>query len=208
MVPSIFNRFLSSAERWLPQLLNLGIRLLIQLANGLIRSLPTLISYVGQIGGRILSSFGSIDLWSIGSNLLRGLWNGISSKTSWILSKVRGVASSILSKVRSVFGVHSPSTEFAWVGEMNMEGLYQGMDESQGKVQGLIDSMFNLQPNVSPMMTIQRESEDYSSAFTNAINNMQERPVVIDVRADEGIIVQKATQGFREFQRANGRLPF
>jgi hypothetical protein len=79
---------------------------------------------------------------------------------------------------------------------------------NQNKVQGLIDGMFNLQPNVSPMMTIQRESEDYSSAFTNAINNMQERPVVIDVRADEGIIVQKATQGFREFQRANGRLPF
>lgn len=187
---------------------NIGNMLIQGLINGVRNMIGSLVSQGRSIASQLVSSFNGMSLWNVGHNLITGLWNGMSSMKSWIVSKARNLASSVLSAVKGLFGVHSPSKEFAWIGEMNIEGLYQGMVGNQGKVQGLIDGMFNLQPNVSPMMTIQRENEDYSSAFTNAINNMQERPVVIDVRADEGIIVQKATQGFREFQRANGRLPF
>ena len=136
------------------------------------------------------------------------MWNGISSKTSWVLSKVRGVASSILSAVRNVFRIGSPSKEFAYFGEMNMEGLSIGMASQEKEIQSQIDGMFNLQPSVSPMMTITRENTDLVSAFSNLINGMNDRPIALDIRADEGIIVKKATEGFREFQRANGRLPF
>ena len=85
---------------------------------------------------------------------------------------------------------------------MNAEGLIQGMLGSQGEIQNILDGMFNLQPNINPTMTIMQESP------LAQLMEYEQKPVLIDVRADEGIIVKKATEGFREFQRANGRLPF
>ena len=202
----IMNNLKNSLLNWLGQFLQIGTRLVQSMGTGVSNAVNYVTSRARNVIWQVVSSFNGYSLWNTGYNLIVGLWNGMGYMKNWIVSKAQNLAYSVINAVRRVFGVHSPSTEFAWVGEMNMEGLYQGMDESQSKVQGLIDTMFNLQPNVSPMMTIQRESEDYSIA--DAINNMQDRPVVLDIRADEGIIVQKATQGFREFQRANGRLPF
>lgn len=64
---------------------------------------------------------------SIGGNLVTGLWNGVSNKLSWIKSKLSGFASSVLDGIKSFFGVHSPSTETAWIGEMLDEGLAEGV---------------------------------------------------------------------------------
>lgn len=64
---------------------------------------------------------------SIGSNLVTGLWNGISNKVSWLTSKISGFVSTVMANIKSFFGVHSPSTETAWVGEMLDEGLAEGM---------------------------------------------------------------------------------
>ena len=74
-----------------------------------------------------------------------------------ILNKIKlknnaGIGNSIMKKIKSIFGVHSPSTEFAWVGKMNMLGLEKGMEDMKGQVNstvgGMFDDMFNLSPNL------------------------------------------------------------
>lgn len=64
---------------------------------------------------------------SIGSNLVTGLWNGITNKLQWLKDKISGFASSVLSSIKSFFGVHSPSTEMAWIGDMLDQGLAEGL---------------------------------------------------------------------------------
>ena len=64
---------------------------------------------------------------SIGSDLVTGLWNGINNKLQWLKNKISGFASSALGAIKDFFGVHSPSTETAWIGEMLDEGLAEGM---------------------------------------------------------------------------------
>jgi phage-related minor tail protein len=64
---------------------------------------------------------------SIGGNLVTGLWNGVSNKLAWLKQKISGFASSVLSSIKSFFGVHSPSTETAWIGEMLDQGLAKGV---------------------------------------------------------------------------------
>ena len=64
---------------------------------------------------------------SIGGNLVTGLWNGISNKVGWIKSKIGGFTKQVLNSIKSFFGVHSPSTETAWVGDMLDQGLAEGM---------------------------------------------------------------------------------
>ena len=64
---------------------------------------------------------------SIGGDLVRGLWNGIGNKVGWIRSKIGGFTKQVLNSIKSFFGIHSPSTETAWVGDMLDQGLAEGM---------------------------------------------------------------------------------
>ena len=73
---------------------------------------------------------------SIGGNLVSGLWNGINDKLGWLKSKISGFASSVLDSIKGFFGVHSPSTETAWIGDMLDEGLAEGMLDNAGKPVG------------------------------------------------------------------------
>ena len=73
----------------------------------------------------------------------------------WCINKIKGMGSSILKAVKGIFGVHSPSTEFAWIGKMNMVGLENGIEDMQPDLQRTIDSMFDLRPSL------------YGSANTN-----------------------------------------
>jgi hypothetical protein len=68
--------------------------------------------------------------------------------------------------------------------------------------------MFNLQPNVSQTMQVAEPKQDIQSALQNMILNLNDRPISLDIRADEGIIVKKATEGFKDYVRKTGTLPF
>ena len=70
---------------------------------------------------------------SIGGDLVSGLWNGITNKLSWLKSKISGFASSVLDSIKGFFGVHSPSTETAWIGDMLDRGLAEGMEDNMSK---------------------------------------------------------------------------
>ena len=144
----------------------------------------------------------------VGKNLIQGLWNGINNAKQWVIDKIKGLGSSIMSAIKGIFGVHSPSVEFAYIGKMNMLGLEEGMENEQKKVQSQIDGMFNLEPNISQTMQVAEPRQDIQSAMQNMILNLQDRPISLDIRADEGIIVKKATEGFKDYVRKTGTLPF
>ena len=61
-----------------------------------------------------------------GSNLLHGLWEGISGAASWLWEKVSGWASSLVSGIKDFFGIHSPSTVFAEIGGNMADGVGVG----------------------------------------------------------------------------------
>lgn len=60
---------------------------------------------------------------SIGRNLVEGLWNGISDMAGWIGRKIQGFTDGVLDGIKSFFGIHSPSRETYWIGDMLTQGL-------------------------------------------------------------------------------------
>ena len=138
----------------LPLFVKAGAQLIGGLIAGIINSIPILLARVGEIVVSIVNHFKKLPnmLKSVGANLLKGLWNGLKSAKNFVLNKVAGIGNSIMKKIKSIFGVHSPSTEFAWVGKMNMLGLEKGMEDMKGQVNstvgGMFDDMFNLSPNL------------------------------------------------------------
>jgi phage-related protein len=134
----------------LPLFIKAGWQLITGLLEGLIRSVPTLLSYIPKIISSLFNYFKQMPKMAldIGINLVKGIWNGISNVTGWVLGKIKGFGKSILNGIKGIFGIHSPSTEFAWVGKMNAEGLIEGMDGMEKEVQQSFDGMFDLSPQL------------------------------------------------------------
>lgn len=62
-------------------------------------------------------------IYEIGTNVVSGLWNGISSGIGWLGKKVSGFVDGVIKGFKDGFDTHSPSRETAWIGEMVVEGL-------------------------------------------------------------------------------------
>lgn len=134
----------------LPLFIKAGWQLITGLLEGIIRSVPTLLSHIPKIISSLFNYFKQMPKMAIdiGKNLVKGIWNGISNVTGWVLGKIKGFGKSILNGIKGIFGIHSPSTEFAWVGKMNAEGLIKGMDGMEKEVQQSFDGMFDLSPQL------------------------------------------------------------
>ena len=117
----------------------------IQLLGAIIQAVPeialSLIKALPQIGTAIKN--GLSNLWAvakdIGGNLVRGLWQGISDLTQWVIDKVKGFGDSILGGLKSFFGIHSPSSVMAdQVGTNLGLGVGEGFKKSIGKVNAMV----------------------------------------------------------------------
>lgn len=68
---------------------------------------------------------------SVGSDIVRGLWNGISAGWSWLTNKVADLAQSLLQAAKNALDIGSPSREFRdEVGRWIMPGIGEGIDKS------------------------------------------------------------------------------
>lgn len=132
----------------LPLLINAGFQLLGGIIAGIINSIPILLGRVGEIGWSLINAFKNIKLIDIGKNLLKGLWRGIKNAKDWLIDKIKSLGKTILKSIKGIFGIHSPSTEFAWIGKMNMVGLEEGMEDMKPSLQSTFDGMFDLSPNL------------------------------------------------------------
>ena len=159
----------------LPLFIKAGWQLIIGLAQGLLNSIPTLLSYLPKIGSSMLNYFKQLPSMfvEIGGNIIKGLLNGIGSMTSAVINKVKSLAKSILNGMKSVLGIHSPSTEFAILGKFSVLGYTKALEGMKNEVQDTIDSMFNLQPNINGAM-----SSTYNpNMVINVQNNMKIDPL-------------------------------
>lgn len=167
----------------LPLFIDAGAQLIIGLTTGLIKSVPSLLSNIPKIISSILNLFKQMPnmMKDVGVNLIKGLWNGISSVTGWVVNKIKSFSKSILDGIKSFFGIHSPSTEFAWVGQMNAEGLIQGMDGMQKEVQQSFDKMFDLSPqlygsssmNMSPNVNLVVNNDIQQDPLGQMVSNVK-----------------------------------
>lgn len=165
----------------MPEFLDAGGKLIFGLADGLVRSIPTLIKHLPVIVAQILKIFLTIpqQMLSIGINIVAGLWNGIKESWNKYKDKVGGWAKGVVSKIKGIFGIHSPSTEFEFIGKMNTEGLIKGMSGMQDELQATYDGMFDLSPQL------------YGTASTNLSPNIN---VVVNNEFEQdplGQMVQK-----------------
>ena len=83
----------------------------------------------GGLGSEIIGKLSSIDLSSVGANIVQGLINGIRSMIPSANSVVAGLAGGLVTAAKGALGIHSPSKVFEQIGVFLGMGLDKGMDK-------------------------------------------------------------------------------
>jgi phage-related protein len=134
--PDMITRFVAYATEKLPEVLKLGIQLIVSLVKGLAQNLPELLRGTLALVDTIISTFldSLPDIIEVGKDIVRGLWEGIKAMASWIGEKVSGFVGGLVDGVKGVLGIHSPSRVFAGIGQNMALGLGQGFEKQMQSV--------------------------------------------------------------------------
>lgn len=155
------------------KLMEASVQIIIGLVTGLVSAIPKLIEAIPKILKAIVDGLrGGIDkVKEIGPDLVAGLWNGIKGAWDSLVSNVKGLGSNLLSGIKDVFGIHSPSTAFAEIGEMCDAGLEKGLSGIEGTVadtKNLLADEMNDNFSMNAALNIQRNIGQVGSLRTPA----------------------------------------
>lgn len=78
----------------------------------------------------IIKSITDIKWSDIGSNIVDGIWKGISDGWKWLTDKVKNLANDLFEAAKDALGIHSPSRKFAEIGRYSVLGFNQGLSEN------------------------------------------------------------------------------
>lgn len=184
-LPVIIEKLVFRLIELSPQLWSAALQIMIKLALGLIEYVPEMISRIPKIITSLVNGFK--DHWdkmkNIGMDLLKGVWEGISSWASNLKKKVSDLCGNIVGWFKNALGIHSPSTVFAdAIGKNIGKGIEVGYEkeiESFGDViQNSIPTDYDFNMNANTNIPKPRESTSTNfntmvSAFKQALSEMK-----------------------------------
>lgn len=142
-IPTIVTNIITTLTRpeFIQGLVRSGIQLIAGLVGGIGSMIGSVLGAAGKVIGAIAGVLTPSSLLNIGVNLIKGLWQGINDVKSWIIDKIKGFGKSVIDSIKGIFGIHSPSKEFAWIGKMNVVGLAEGFTKNKDMVTQAVTDM-------------------------------------------------------------------
>lgn len=134
--PAMIEKFVSYAIEKLPEVISLGLQMVVSLVKGIAQNIPQIVTSVLNMVATIVQTIWEAlpDIIEVGKNIVRGLWDGIKAMASWLKDKVSGFLGGIVDGVKGVLGIHSPSRVFAGIGQNMALGLGQGFERQMQRV--------------------------------------------------------------------------
>lgn len=156
-IASFLGNVISKLGSWAGQMASRG-------AEGARNMFNAVVNGLASLPGRVLS---------IGSDIVRGIWNGISGAGGWLMSQISNFASGVVDGIKGFFGIHSPSRVMRdQVGKYIARGIGEGFSDEMGSVVG---QMQDAMPDPSAFVSDQQIAySGYSAA------GMVANPSVVD----------------------------
>jgi phage-related protein len=88
--------------------------------------------------------------WTWGSDIVKGLVEGIMSGVQWLKDTVKGLADGVANTFKDVLGINSPSVVFAGYGENITEGVDKGIESGSPGSQAAVESYGSSLPGSMP----------------------------------------------------------
>lgn len=141
---------LNGIGKYATQMLTQGTMLMMKLGSGIVQAGSKVLSQViNTVKGWVNGITNTISQWSdAGSNIISGLWSGISNKAQWVYDQITGLGQGIINRVKSLFGIKSPSRVFAEIGGYLAEGLGEGWEDAMKDVNKKIGEDLNYKGHI------------------------------------------------------------
>lgn len=220
----------------LPVIIDAGMQLLIAVQQGFIQALPKMIGYVPQIvsslfralvsgvgqmvsgGAQLLSGVMQglraelRAIASIGMDVVRGIWQGISNGLSWIKSMITGWVGNVKNFLKSLFGINSPST---WARDMlgvniargigvgfedEMVAVERSMEDAMPDLSGSVQFEARTAPVRSAVFSENAENdrtsgEDFAKSIQSAADRLESAIRDMKIYLDTGELVGAVDKG-------------
>lgn len=186
-VPVITTNLIATLTKpeFLQGLMRTGVTFVASMISGIASMIGAWVNSAAKIISAYAGVLSPSSLVSIGTNLIKGLWQGISNVTGWITDKIKSFGKSVIDSIKNIFGIHSPSKEFAWIGKMNVMGLAQGITKNKDMVTQAVNDMSNEAMNAmagfDPSMTASVNGNITTSQSAAAGNYQTPTNVVMNI---------------------------
>lgn len=111
----------------------------------------------------------------VGKNLVKGLWEGITGAANAVGDGIRNLCTGLVNRVKSFFGIHSPSTVMAQLGEYMSLGFANGIADSGNAVDRSMDDVMRsalsaAQMSADMILSCFDEDADFSPTITPVVD--------------------------------------
>lgn len=186
-VPVITTNLIATLTKpeFLQGLMRTGVTFVASMISGIASMIGAWVNSAAKIISAYAGVLSPSSLVSIGTNLIKGLWQGIDNVTGWITDKIKEFGKSVIDGIKNIFGIHSPSKEFAWIGKMNVMGLAEGITKNKDMVTQAVNDMSNEAMNAmagfDPSMSANLNSNITTSQSASAGNYQTPTNVVMNI---------------------------
>ena len=142
-LPMIMESLVSAFPTLLPLLISGLVNMIVALCANFAQIIQPIIDYLPEIIVSIVNALLSNlpALLEAGGQLLMGLLEGMIALVGNIPEILRGIFNAIVDGIKSLFGIHSPSTVMMEIGRNIMEGLFNGVKNLLGKISELWNTL-------------------------------------------------------------------
>lgn len=181
-VPEIIMALVTAVIDNAPKVLEGAVELITRLASGLVENVGKIADTASDIIGALVDGVEGLfsDVWSIGKDIVMGIWQGIKDHWEWFKGQISGFFSGIVSGVKETLGIASPSKVFAGIGTNMALGLGDGFDDTMGKVKRDMMSSIPI-----PSVNVGAGAMPVSAGGSGALGMVEEIVIPVEVGGAE-----------------------
>lgn len=118
------------ADDTLAKLVPAAIEMIAKLGASLVENAGKLLEKAPEIIGQLITGLENTNWLEIGTNLIQGLVNGLTSAATSLMESIKNVFVGIWNAIKGVFGINSPSTVAKEAGGYILDGLIAGFESA------------------------------------------------------------------------------
>lgn len=186
-IPELISALIHNLMINLPKFVTMGISIVVQLGAGLIKAIPQLIAQIPQIITGIIQGLkaGIKDVFNVGRDLLKGLWDGIKSWANELWDNIKNLGNKITDWFKGVFKIHSPSKVFSdEIGKNLALGLGEGFENTMSNVAdqmtGAVPTDFDISANVGTKVGAVQSGMSFAHIVEAFKQALKEVNIVLD----------------------------
>lgn len=142
MLPDIIVKICDTLIEHLPEIIEAGVKILVALIEGILKTIPRLVTALPEIYKKAKETLMNMDWWGIGIDIIKGICNGLTSAGNIIWEAIKNVGNSMLDGIKNFFHIGSPSKLMEdEVGVYLAEGIGVGFADGMKDVNKMIGNM-------------------------------------------------------------------